>query len=57
MYDLISAFQMKLRIWEYQFEDKHFTHFPTLPLQLDITQETADKHASLISDLNIEFEN
>ena len=36
---------------------KNFTHFPTLSLQSDVTQETADKYASLTSDLNLEFEN
>ena len=56
MYDHISAFQMKLGLWEQQFR-KNFTHFPTLSLQLDVTQETADKFASLISDLYLEFEN
>ena len=37
MYDHISAFQMKLALWE--------------------QQKAADKIASLISDLNLEFEN
>jgi hypothetical protein len=57
MYDLISAFQMKLGLWEQQLGTKIFTHFPTLLLQPDVTQGAADKYASLISDLNLEFEN
>ena len=38
-------------------EDKKLTQFPTLSLQSDVTQEAADKYASLISDLNLKFEN
>ncbi|XP_017794537.1 PREDICTED: general transcription factor II-I repeat domain-containing protein 2B-like [Habropoda laboriosa] len=57
MYDHISAFQMKLGFWEQQLKTKNFTHFPTLSLQPDVTQEAADKYAPLISHLNLEFEN
>ena len=58
MYDHISAFQIKLGLWEQQLRTKNFTHFPvTLSLQSDVTQEGADKYASLISDFNLEFEN
>ena len=47
----------KLGLWEQQLRTKNFTHFPTLPLQSDVTQEATDKYSSLISDLNLEFEN
>jgi hypothetical protein len=57
MYDFISAFQMKLGLWEQQLRTKIFTNFPTLLLQPEVTQMLADKYASLISDLNREFEN
>ena len=40
-----------------QLRTKNFTHFPTLSLQSDVPQEAVDKYASLISDLNLEFEN
>lgn len=56
LYDLISAFQMKLGLWEEQLRTKNFTHFLTLSLQQDVTQEVAYKYASLLSDLKIEFE-
>ena len=56
MYDHISAFQIKFSLWE-QLRTKNFNHFPTLSLQSHVPQETADKYASLISDLNREFEN
>lgn len=56
LYDLISAFQMKLGLWEEQLRTKNFTHFLTLSLQQDVTQEAAYKYASLLSDLKIEFE-
>ncbi|XP_063989608.1 general transcription factor II-I repeat domain-containing protein 2-like [Diachasmimorpha longicaudata] len=56
MYDLISAFQMKLELWEQQLRTKNFTHFPTLSEQPDITSETAAEYASLTSDLKNEFE-
>ena len=36
---------------------KNFTHFPILSLQPDVIQEAADKYASLIFELNLEFEN
>ena len=57
MYDHISAFQMQLGIWDQQLRTKNFTHFHTLSLPSDVTQEAADKYASLISDLNLVFEN
>ena len=40
-----------------QLRTKNFTHFPTLSLQSDIPEEEEDKYASLISDLDLEFEN
>lgn len=57
MYDSISAFQIKLGLWEQQLRTNNFMHFPTLLLQPDVTQMAADKYALLISDLNLEFEN
>ena len=40
-----------------QLRTKNFTHFPTLSLQSNVPQETDDKYAYLISDLNLEQEN
>lgn len=43
-------------LWEQQLQKKNFTHFPTLSEQPDVTQTAADKYASLISNLNLEFQ-
>ncbi|VEN48298.1 unnamed protein product [Callosobruchus maculatus] len=57
LHDLVSAFQMKLGLWEQQLGTNNLTHFPTLSKQPDITLATTARYASLISDLKLEFEN
>lgn len=56
MFDLVSAFQMKLGLWEQQMKNKKFSHFPTLAGE-EVTQAMADKYAALISSLKTEFDN
>ena len=55
MYERISEFQMKFGLWKQQLKTKKL--FFLSYIVIAITQEEADKYASLTSNLNLEFEN
>ena len=54
MFQTITAFQMKLKLWQSQVKANNFMHFDTLAKHGPVNNE---KYAALLFDLIQEFEN